>query len=142
MTTIAHTTTARLTRGDVFRFGTGTLLEKVMTFEPALADLFVKSTKNARKRGADQVEQYFDPQETAYVVIGAGPTTGGDCMGREDDNGGWRVTAAPKGTALEELAEQSVTFIQFGPYKETAMPDVILVKKAKEPVARTTAIRR
>jgi len=142
MTTIAQTTTDRLTHGDVFRFGPGTLLEKVMTFESALADLFVKETKNARKRGADQVVQYFDAQATEYVVIDARPTTGGDCMDREDDNGGWRVTAAPKGTNIEDLAERTVTFIQFGPYRERALPDVFLVRKARTPIARTAAIRR
>jgi hypothetical protein len=133
--------TDKLRPGDVFQFGAGTLLEQVMSIADGELEQFLFFNRNARRRSANEVEVYTKPLDTQYLVISATPTHGGTRMGLHDDNGGWNVIAAPKGTPLEELTERQVNFYQFGPYLRTAMPEVILVSKAEPATKRTQAIR-
>ena len=113
-------TNSRLNAGDTFRFAKGTILEH----QPQTGD--------AQRRWADAFEH--------YVVVRAAATTGGDRMGSYDNNGGWQVWAAPKGTALEDLAARMIHFYQDGPYRRDALVAVDLIEPAKKCGHRLTAV--
>ncbi len=110
----------RLQAGDTFRFVDRTILE----LQP--------------NKGPEQ-RRYVDALEE-FIVLQAGPTTGGDRMGSYADNGGWYVWAAPKGSALEDLHARSLTFYQDGPYQAYALVKVILIEAAKPREYRLTAV--
>lgn len=113
-------TNNRLNAGDTFRFAKGTILEH----QP--------QTGETQRRWADAFEE--------FVVVRAAVTTGGDRMGSYGNNGGWQVWAAPKGTALENLAERMIHFYQDGPYRRDALVAVVLIEPAKKCGYRLTAV--
>lgn len=110
----------RLQAGDTFRFADRTILE----LQP--------NKGQVQRRYVDALEH--------FIVLRAGPTTGGDHMGSNADNGGWSVWAAPKGTALEDLHARSLTFYQDGPYQAYALVKVVLIEAAKPREHRLSAV--
>lgn len=111
----------RLHAGDTFRFAEGTALE-------------IQDDARGTKRQWTRQSEHF-------IVLRAQPSTGGDRMGHYGDNGGWQVWAAPKGTALEELADQTIHFYQDGPYRPDALIRVELIQAAKKRTRQVTAYR-
>jgi hypothetical protein len=111
----------RLQAGDTFRFAEGTAFE------------IEDEGRVTKRRWAGQNEH--------FIVLRAGASTGGDRMGHYGDNGGWQVWAAPKGTALEELADQTIHFYQDGPYRPDALIRVELIQAAKKRTRQVTAYR-